>query len=130
MNGKGVVCARLLKLLLERIQYWQLLNFNTQLSFSYTKVLICSGLNEMPLESLHALQDELDSAIHDYSEVLLCQLVLREELGFQKELFNQFISLLLSIQKKRRMVDVDRKKGKALVDQPTYRVSCPSSLGV
>lgn len=76
----------------------------------------------MPLESLHGLQDELDSAIHDYSEVLLCQLVLREELGFQKELFNQFISLLLSIQKKRRMVDVDRKKGKALVDQPTYRV--------
>lgn len=78
-------------------------------------------LQEMPLESISSLQEELDQAIKDYSEVLLCQLVLREELVFQRELFNQFISLLLSIQKKRRTLDVDRRKGKTVAEPPSCR---------
>lgn len=85
------------------------------------------GLQEMPLESIISLQKELDQAIKDYSEVLLCQLVLREELVFQRELFNQFISLLLSIQKKRRTLDVDRRKGKTVAEPPSCRVSVLNS---
>jgi hypothetical protein len=40
--------------------------------------------------------------IKDYSETLITELALRDELEYEKELKNQFISLLLSIQKKRR----------------------------
>lgn len=85
--------------------------------------LLCLDLQEMPLEDISALQEELELAIKEYSEVLLCQLVLREELVFQRELFNQFISLLLSIQKKRRTLDADRRKGRPATEPPAYKVS-------
>lgn len=66
----------------------------------------------MSMCDLETLQDELETTIRDYSEVLVQELALREELDYQKELNNQFISLLLSIQRKRRELDVERKKGK------------------
>ncbi len=49
--------------------------------------------------------------IKEYSETLIHQLALRDELEYEKELKNQFISLLLSIQKKRRETQLDKKRG-------------------
>lgn len=66
----------------------------------------------MSASDLSTLQDELESTTRDYSEVLVEILALREELSYQKELNNQFISLLLSIQRKRRELETERKKGK------------------
>jgi|SRR6218665_1301664 len=66
----------------------------------------------MSASDLSTLQDELESTTREYSEVLVEILALREELSFEKELNNQFISLLLSIQRKRRELETDRKKGK------------------
>jgi hypothetical protein len=43
---------------------------------------------------------------------LIRELALRDELEYDKELKNQFISLLLTIQKKRRDNNVDKKKKK------------------
>lgn len=61
---------------------------------------------------LETLQDDLESMIRYYSEVLVEELALREELTYQKELNNQFISLLLSIQRKRKELAVERRKEK------------------
>lgn len=66
----------------------------------------------MSASDLSTLQDELESTTREYSEVLVEILALREELSFEKELNNQFISLLLSIQRKCRELETDRKKGK------------------
>lgn len=66
----------------------------------------------MSASDLSTLQDELESTTREYSEVLVEILALREELSYQKELNNQFISLLLSIQRKRRELETERKKGK------------------
>ena len=55
---------------------------------------------------------ELESVISQYSETLITQLALRDELDYQKELKNSFISLLLQVQNKRRNYNVDKKKVK------------------
>ena len=71
---------------------------------------VFEGLTKLSLSDLVALQDELETTIVEYSEVLVQELALREELDFHKESNNQFISLLLSIQRKRREYDAERRK--------------------
>lgn len=48
--------------------------------------------------------------IQMYNESLVYELAQREDLEFEKELKNTFISLLLSIQNKRRNYQLDRKR--------------------
>lgn len=64
----------------------------------------------MSVSALNELYEELEITIKDYSETLISQLALRDELEYEKELKNQFISLLLSIQKKRRETQTDKKR--------------------
>lgn len=70
-----------------------------------------TDLDGWSVRSLSELYDELDSTVREYSEVLIQQLALREELDYEKELMNQFISLHLNIQKKKRELQADQKKG-------------------
>ena len=65
--------------------------------------LIAPGLNELSVCALNELYDELEHTFRENSEVLINSLALRDELEYEKELKNQFISLLLSVQKKRQM---------------------------
>lgn len=51
---------------------------------------------------LNDLYTEMEMEIRDLSESLIAELALRDELEYEKELKNQFISLLLSIQNKKR----------------------------
>lgn len=67
----------------------------------------------MTQTQLHELLAEIDSATNVLNEILVTELALRDELEFDKELKNQFISLLLTIQKKRRECHNDQKKKKA-----------------
>lgn len=67
------------------------------------KTLSVSQLNELYLE--------LELLIKDYSETLISELALRDELEFEKELKNSFISLLLGVQNRRRQYHVEKKKG-------------------
>uniref|UniRef100_A0A183U168 Uncharacterized protein n=1 Tax=Toxocara canis TaxID=6265 RepID=A0A183U168_TOXCA len=64
-----------------------------------------------------------------YNESLVEQLAHRDELEYEKEMKNTFISLLLSIQNRRRQFANERKR-KALKIDPsqflTYFVPCPS----
>lgn len=66
------------------------------------KTLSVSQLNELYLE--------LELLIKDYSETLISELALRDELEFEKELKNSFISLLLGVQNRRRQYHVEKKK--------------------
>jgi len=51
---------------------------------------------------LAELADELQRCVHEYSEELVSELARRDELDFEKELKNQFIWLLLRVQRRRR----------------------------
>ncbi|XP_076441692.1 fasciculation and elongation protein zeta-2-like [Babylonia areolata] len=67
-------------------------------------------LKDMTCAELHELLAEYEGSIKELSELLVTELALRDELDYDKELKNSFISLLLSIQKKRRDTNADRKK--------------------
>lgn len=64
----------------------------------------------LTLVQLHDLLNNIESLIQDHSETLINELALRDELEFEKELKNTFISLVLSIQNKRRHLNIDKKK--------------------
>ena len=54
---------------------------------------------------------EMESLVGALSETLIAELALRDELEFEKELKNQFISLLLAVQNRRRQHHVTKKRG-------------------
>lgn len=68
---------------------------------------------------------ELEMLIRDYSETLIAELAFRDELEFEKELKNSFISLLLAVQNRRRQYHVEKKRNskvgstnKSIVSEP------------
>lgn len=73
---------------------------------------------------------EQERMIQSYSEILIQELASRDELEFEKEVKNNFISLLLSIQNKRRQCSLDRKKVKSspLVPSSSSFMSGSASL--
>lgn len=62
---------------------------------------------------------EMEILIRELSETLINELALRDELEFEKELKNTFISLLLAVQNKRRQFHVEKKRGKSQGKQAT-----------
>lgn len=67
-------------------------------------------LQEYSPKQLTDLLNEMDSLISALSETLINELALRDELEFEKELKNQFISLLLAVQNRRRQHHVTEKR--------------------
>ncbi|XP_065201634.1 fasciculation and elongation protein zeta-2-like isoform X1 [Planococcus citri] len=87
--------------------------------------LYTEKLKTLSVSQLNELYLELELLIKDYSETLILELALRDELEFEKELKNSFISLLLGVQNRRRQYHVEKKKGirngiKANVAEPKY----------
>ncbi|XP_015787650.1 fasciculation and elongation protein zeta-2 [Tetranychus urticae] len=76
-------------------------------------------LEKLTITQLNELYIELERMIQGNSETLIQELALRDELEFEKELKNTFISLLLGIQNKRRKHHLERKKGKS-ANEPKY----------
>ncbi|KAI5749528.1 hypothetical protein M8J76_008057 [Diaphorina citri] len=82
-----------------------------------------SRLTEAQLNELYL---EIELLTKEYSETLIAELALRDELEYEKELKNQFISLLLAVQKRRREYHVEKKRGnrsglgKAIGVEPKY----------
>ena len=72
-----------------------------------------ADLNEMPVLQLCELYDELECIVREYSECLIQELARRDELEYDKELKNQFISLFLSLQRKKRAYLSQEKKNKS-----------------
>lgn len=68
----------------------------------------------MSVAELNELLEEIETAIKDYSEELVQQLALRDELEFEKEVKNSFISVLIEVQNKQREHKETAKKKKKL----------------
>ncbi|XP_066245082.1 fasciculation and elongation protein zeta-2 [Euwallacea similis] len=67
-------------------------------------------LRDLSLSQLNELYMELEVLIREFSETLISELALRDELEYEKELKNTFISLLLAVQNKRRQYHVEKKR--------------------
>lgn len=80
-------------------------------------------MKSMPLGALNDLLTEYERTTKELSETLVQELALRDDLEFDKELKNQFISLLLTIQKKRRENNIDRKRNKK--NKPNNNLNSP-----
>ncbi|CAI9723690.1 Hypothetical predicted protein [Octopus vulgaris] len=92
---------------------------------SYTKVketlkhlqtITETEMKSMSTAALNELLAQFELTIKELSETLVTELALRDELEYDKELKNQFISLLLTLQKKRRENNVDKKKKRVKVN--------------
>lgn len=70
-------------------------------------------LEELSVAELTQILADVETLVRELSEELVQDLGVRDELEFEKELKNSFISLLLSIQSKRRQHNIDGapKKG-------------------
>ncbi|PAV75145.1 hypothetical protein WR25_13414 [Diploscapter pachys] len=69
-----------------------------------------TNLEELSYSKLVTLAAEMEQLIQVYNESLVEELAHRDELEYEKEMKNSFISLLLSIQNKRRQFAAERKK--------------------
>lgn len=70
----------------------------------------------------------MEVLIREFSETLIAELALRDELEYEKELKNTFISLLLGVQNKRRQFHVQKKRGKAMLAQGSRQTQQPSGM--
>lgn len=66
------------------------------------------------MSELNELLEEIETAIKEYSEELVQQLALRDELEFEKEVENSFISALIEVQNKQKEHKETAKKKKKL----------------
>lgn len=73
---------------------------------------IFAELQTMTTSQLNEIYLEMEVLIREFSETLISELALRDELEYEKELKNTFISLLLGVQNKRRQFHVEKKRGK------------------
>lgn len=69
-------------------------------------------LSSLHIGQLSELSIDLEKLIQNYSEVLIQQLALRDELEYEKELKSTFISLVIGVQDKRHAVHLEKKKMK------------------
>ncbi|XP_075046464.1 fasciculation and elongation protein zeta-1 isoform X2 [Mixophyes fleayi] len=72
------------------------------LSQTFNNNWTAEGLQHMNIPELIQLLDRVESAICDYSEELIQQLARRDELEFEKEVKNSFITALLEVQNKQK----------------------------
>ncbi|XP_070313454.1 fasciculation and elongation protein zeta-1 isoform X2 [Odocoileus virginianus] len=76
-----------------------------------------AGLRHMSGSELMELLDQVEGAIQDFSEELVQQLARRDELEFEKEVKNSFITVLIEVQnkqKEQRELMKKRRKEKGL----------------
>ncbi|XP_055914339.1 fasciculation and elongation protein zeta-2 [Eupeodes corollae] len=82
--------------------------------------LYADKLQYLSISQLNELYMEMEVLIQEFSETLINELALRDELEYEKELKNTFISLLLAVQNKRRQFHVEKKRGKSQGQDPKY----------
>lgn len=80
--------------------------------FVCARALCTTELETMTISQLNELYLEMEVLIRELSETLISELASRDELEYEKELKNTFISLLLAVQNKRRQFHVEKKRGK------------------
>ncbi|XP_036380489.1 fasciculation and elongation protein zeta-1 [Megalops cyprinoides] len=91
------------------------------------------GLSLMPSSALVELLCRVEAAIRQYSEELVTQLARRDELEFEKEVKNTFITALIEVQnrqKEQRDLSKRRRRAKGLSLQGVPRPEKTSSMPV
>lgn len=83
---------------------------------------------DLSTAQLNEVLVEQERMIQFYSETLIQELASRDELEFEKEVKNNFISLLLSIQNKRRQSSLDRKNVKSSGASSLMKMPSSSSM--
>ncbi|XP_066540181.1 fasciculation and elongation protein zeta-2 isoform X1 [Hoplias malabaricus] len=63
---------------------------------------VSSGVRNLSVAELNELLEEVETAIRSYSEELVQHLALRDELDFEKEVKNSFISVLIDVQNRQK----------------------------
>ncbi|XP_067255354.1 fasciculation and elongation protein zeta-1 isoform X2 [Chanodichthys erythropterus] len=89
------------------------------------------GLRLMPSSALLDILCRMEVAIREYSEELVAQLARRDELEFEKEVKNTFITALMEVQnrqKEQREMSKRRRKDKAMSLQGTTRSEKTGSM--
>ncbi|XP_048036719.1 fasciculation and elongation protein zeta-1 isoform X2 [Megalobrama amblycephala] len=89
------------------------------------------GLRLMPSSALLDILCRMELAIREYSEELVAQLARRDELEFEKEVKNTFITALMEVQnrqKEQRELSKRRRKDKAMSLQGTTRSEKTGSM--
>jgi hypothetical protein len=81
-------------------------DFKHQESISFTP----NDLSGMPHSKLLALSTEMEQLILVHNSELVAELARRDELEYEKEVKNKFITLLVNIQDQRRKFHAERKK--------------------
>jgi len=87
-------------------------------------VCLVTGLECLSVGGLVELADELQRCVHEYSEELVSELARRDELDFEKELKNQFIWLLLRVQRRRRQLQQLETRAAVI---GVHKTSCSSA---
>lgn len=85
-------------------------------------------LRQLSLTQLNEIYMELEVLIREFSETLIAELALRDELEYEKELKNTFISVLLAVQNKKRQYNLDKKKRSVPPRSPNMNSSEPKYL--
>ncbi|XP_048873686.1 fasciculation and elongation protein zeta-1 isoform X1 [Brienomyrus brachyistius] len=91
------------------------------------------GLRLMPSSALLELLCRMEAAIREYSEELVTQLARRDELEFEKEVKNSFITALMEVQnrqKEQRDVGKRRRREKGSTTQGAARAEKSGSMPV
>ena len=104
------------------------MNLRRYVRFSYPNVLTLlvnffAGLSELSHAELLDLKQEMAAYIKEYSDVLIEELTLREELEREKEVKNKFISTLLAVQSKIREAQATQGKSKKGLSANSGKVS-------
>lgn len=95
------------------LQY-KVLNFLGLGMFECLTECIFAGIRTLGVAELNKLLEEVETAIRHYSEELVLQLALRDELDFEKEVMNGFISVLIDVQNlQKEHKELLKKKRKA-----------------
>jgi hypothetical protein len=89
------------------------------ISFVFVVVVVVTELETWSVGQLNELLSELEWRVQHHSETLIAELALRDELEYEKELKNTFISLLLNVQNKRRQMTANQKKPTTNATTPT-----------
>ena len=81
------------------------------------KQLFEKQLRTLNVTQLNEIYLDLERMIQNHSEILISELALKDELEYEKELKNQFISLLICIQNKRRKQNLAKKSNPKAVNE-------------
>ena len=95
-------------------KHFAVLPWNISVSVSTLLCFSVTGVKRLSVSELNELLEEIETAIKEYSEELVQQLALRDELEFEKEVKNSFISVLIEVQNKQKEHKETAKKKKKL----------------